>query len=471
MKRIFSALLAVAMLLTLGLTAFAAGTDGKITINNAVNNETYNAYRVFDLDYTGTNVTYTYTVSDAADAFLTELQKSDSPFSLAQIGSTDDYIVTKKDDAAGDTISAWLKSKSALLPNALAPVTASGNKAEWTDVQYGYYYISTSVGSAVVVNSTMKNISVDDKNSIPGVDKKQSKTNASGYADTELSVSIGDTVYYEVTVTDGKSTDKAITLTDTMSAGLTNNKEYTLYKNTVADANKLTADSDYTVDRSENNGFKITVKADCVAVLGENDKIILRYSAKINENAVTKSENGDNRNTVTMQYSQQTTTDSVDVTTCKIQIVKYNTTGNALLDGAKFRIYDAAAGGNEIKVVADGDNYRVDTTAVSGVDIVAGVPVIKGLAEGTYYLQEIEAPRGFNPLTSRKEFVVNGDNLAAVTATAYTDGGVGVGNSAGSTLPTTGGAGTALLITFGAMTVLIAGVFLVTNKRMKKELL
>lgn len=476
MKKTFSVLLAIVMLFALCVTAYAENNNGSITIDNAVNGEEYNAYKIFDLTYDNDNVTYTYTASGSSDAFLTALSDAASPFNAVRIGTTAYvYSITMKTGVADNAVINWLKDHITNVSesNKLAKQTGANNKVKWENVAYGYYYVTSSLGSAVTVDSAKKDVTIEDKNSPVTVTKEQSATNGSAYADTDLSVSIGDTVYYEVIVTDGKSTDKAITLTDTMSDGLTNNKDYALYKNTVADENKLSVGTGYTLDEESDHGFKITVLADYVTTLNENDKIILRYSAKVNDKAVTKAETGDNRNTVTLKYSNQTITDSVDVTTCKIQIVKYNAKDKTFLDGAKFRIYDAATGGNEIKVVADGNNnYRVDTSAgASGVDIIAGKPFIKGLAEGKYYLQEIEAPKGFNPLTSRQEFVVNGDNLATVTETAYTSGGVGVANSAGSSLPTTGGMGTTLLFIIGSFAVLTTGVFLVANKRMKKEML
>lgn len=45
----------------------------------------------------------------------------------------------------------------------------------------------------------------------------------------------------------------------------------------------------------------------------------------------------------------------------------------------------------------------------------------------------------------------------------------GVANSTGTVLPETGGTGTVIFVALGALAVICAGVFLVTNKRMSKE--
>lgn len=53
-KKLASILLALIMVLGLAITAFAAQTYS-ITIDNALEGETYTAYKIFDLTYSGTN--------------------------------------------------------------------------------------------------------------------------------------------------------------------------------------------------------------------------------------------------------------------------------------------------------------------------------------------------------------------------------------------------------------------------------
>ena len=53
-KRISSLLLALLMILTMSVTTFAAGTTGtkgSITIDNPKADETYTAYKIFDVVY------------------------------------------------------------------------------------------------------------------------------------------------------------------------------------------------------------------------------------------------------------------------------------------------------------------------------------------------------------------------------------------------------------------------------------
>ena len=76
--------------------------------------------------------------------------------------------------------------------------------------------------------------------------------------------------------------------------------------------------------------------------------------------------------------------------------------------------YDA--GGNEIKFVhVSGDYYRraTESEIAAGTSIVdtipAGAPYLVGLDKGTYYLEEVKAPAGYNKLTTRQSVEVTGD--------------------------------------------------------------
>lgn len=121
---------------------------------------------------------------------------------------------------------------------------------------------------------------------------------------------------------------------------------------------------------------------------------------------------------------------------------------------------------------------NVTYTGTVGAD---GVLCFEGLSAGTYTITEIKAPNGYNllkdPITVTIGFtapvapstdciwtytgtdVVNGTNTNHVTVT----------NQTGSELPSTGGTGTTLFYLIGGILVLVAGVLLVTKKRMSAE--
>ena len=118
----------------------------------------------------------------------------------------------------------------------------------------------------------------------------------------------------------------------------------------------------------------------------------------------------------------------------------------------------------------DGVTYRRARADEIGIDIVVkdGKVRVVGFDNGTYYLEETEAPDGYNKLSARQKFIISDGNLdATFNGEIYSTGsGVHVVNKTGSMLPETGGIGTVLFITFGAIVVLAAGVLLVTKKRM-----
>ena len=142
-----------------------------------------------------------------------------------------------------------------------------------------------------------------------------------------------------------------------------------------------------------------------------------------------------------------------------------------MLDGAQFKLYDAAKGGNVISFIKESaTEYRVAVAGESGtVDTIdAGNVVIKGLDTAIYYLEETKAPNGYNKLSSRVEVIIDAGNLTAkMSGNTWTSDGVHVVNKSGSLLPSTGGIGTTKLYILGSVLVLLAVVLLVTKKRMK----
>ena len=135
-----------------------------------------------------------------------------------------------------------------------------------------------------------------------------------------------------------------------------------------------------------------------------------------------------------------------------------------------------------------------------------GYMTVKGLGVGDYTITELEAPDGYNKLTepiyvkivfepmdstgkvvaaddasldhwglnayeatkpAEGEFVIKTDSEG--NKVRLTDNTKEVLNNKGTELPSTGGIGTKLFITFGALAMIGAGLFFVTNQRMRKE--
>ena len=349
----------------------------------------------------------------------------------------------------------WLKSQTDKFKQIGDPITptSAAPAVSWTNLDPGYYFIDTTTGSFVTVDSITPDVVVEDKNSLPSHDKKQATAADGTFGDDLLELNIGDTVYYQTEIKIGKGSDKDITLTDTMTNGLDlNQSAITVTKGgTAVDA------SNYTLTPSE-HGFTLVLKADYVKTLEKDNVVTVAYSAVINENAVIDSATK-NYNEATLTYSQQTATDTVYVATYDFQLKK--TDGTKFLDGSGFKLYDKAEGGNQIAVAKDATGYYVDQSASKDltvqimVDNENGVNV-RGLKPGKYYLEETTTPDGYNTLTERKEVEIKTQTSALEVI---------VVNNAGAELPSTGGRGTTLLYAIGAALVIGAAVLLIARRR------
>ena len=191
---------------------------------------------------------------------------------------------------------------------------------------------------------------------------------------------------------------------------------------------------------------------------------IITYKVMVNEDAQET-----NVNTGTLKYgdNQTVTTDTTTTHVYKFQLVK-DDNQKKVLTGAEFKLYDAQTNGNEIPVVKTADGkYRVALSTETGVVIDAGSPEISGLSNGTYWVEEIKAPDGYNKLEGRTSITItDANNMATIENGTYQSGGLEVINQEGAVLPSTGGIGTTIFYIIGAILVIGAGVVLVTRRRM-----
>ena len=464
MKKLLAVILAMTLTMAMGICASASsqgggdgdGTNaapkGSITVTNAIVGETYTLYKVFDAtvsdgrEHDSTGISYSsewFTTSNEWFEVDTQRNITILPAGVGPEGQLSDKAI------------GWLKSQTDKFKQIGDPITPTSDEpaVSWTNLDPGYYFIDTTTGSFVTVDSITPDVIVEDKNSLPSHDKQQSATATGTFGDDLLELNIGDTVYYQTEIKIGKGSDKDITLTDTMTSGLTlNQSAITVTKGgTAVDA------SNYTLTPSK-HGFTLVLKADYVKTLEKDNVVTVAYSAVINENAVIDSATK-NYNEATLTYSQQTATDTVYVATYDFQLKK--TDGTKFLDGSGFKLYDKAEGGNQIAVAKDATGYYVDQSASKDltvqimVDNENGVNV-RGLKPGKYYLEETSTPDGYNTLTERKEVEIKTQTSALEVI---------VVNNAGAELPSTGGRGTTLLYAIGAALVIGAAVLLIARRR------
>ena len=246
-----------------------------------------------------------------------------------------------------------------------------------------------------------------------------------------------------------------------------------------------------------------------------NQKVVVKYSTIVTRDALTAEAM---TNKVEVEYSnnpngQGTGTTVPDVAhafTFEIDIDKYDAANQTIkLEGVEFVLYyqDADADGNVIKhyaqviteeMVAAGESVNGRPVTDQDVGTVYGFSTNRedasvldtdadgkidlfGLDAGIYYLEETKTNDGYNLLDTpvqieiKPTYTVTGDECA-VTVEYEVDGRsqgasnvVGVRNSKGSTLPSTGGIGTTLFYVIGGALVLAAIVLLITKKRMSAE--
>ena len=223
--------------------------------------------------------------------------------------------------------------------------------------------------------------------------------------------------------------------------------------------------------------FEIAFTQSFCDTLEANDKIIVTYSATLDDNAVPKQEY---KNETWLKYgvNSETNHDTTTTKTFELPVFKYtmkNSTKTALA-GATFTLSKNRDGSEPINLVktseenAAEDTYRVakagDTDTVTAVTTPdSGKFTIKGLDADTYYLTETQQPAGYNKLSAPITAVSDDNGNITVDTTTVNE--VKVENNTGSVLPSTGGSGTTMIYILGAILVLGSSVVLITKKRMR----
>lgn len=364
-------------------------------------------------------------------------------------------------------------------------------------------------------------------------------------ADTDTT-SIGDTVHFRLKGTvpsipaDGKNITKYV-LTDNISKGLTPvtvEEEGTVKIDGVRTAGgnqalQLQSGKDYTVsalspykekapEYKSGNTFTITFTEEGLTKLSNWAKdggtakreIYFYYSAVVNENAVVgpnekgAEKNSGNPNEVKLTYQiagnqeMNTSYDKVAEFTFGIDVTKQL---NGKIDGItgnnrkeiQFILYSGKTGAEtyyQLKETPEGSGiYNMTNvsatkdTATKMSPAAGGKIEIRGLEEGTYYLQEISTIKGYNLLKKPVEIVIKGamgenhyvadaentgkkEYTGALDKKDNTDGKVNlsVNNTSGFQLPATGGRGAGIFAVCGVL-VIGAGIAYYVAARKKER--
>jgi len=377
----------------------------------------------------------------------------------------------------GATLAAAL-NVTAVTSHAIATdsFTMTGTSVTESGLEAGYYLITASNGS-VIVAQTLADVTINEKNTYPGVDKKITGENGTAItATTENDVNIGDIVTYTVPVTiPANVAELPIVVTDTMYKGLTLDTTSLAAVNNDDPAETITglSFSVATVD-GDYNIYTVTIPATTV-IANAGKTITLTYDATLNANAVI---NGDNPNTVKLTYDNYTTTDhTVTTKTHKIEVDKKDNEGNKLA-GVKFTLTRDNAGTPEYYQTKSGDDSVWTTTLTEFETTTSANIVFDGIDAGTYTLTETYTPAGFNPLAAPITVVVAADGSVTYTSTdphntatneTATDAVITVINNGGTVLPSTGGIGTTIFYAAGLVMVLGAAVVLISRRKAEAE--
>lgn len=444
-RRFLAFALTLVILMSVCISASAAQDDGSITIQNSVSGETYSVYKVFDLTYKDENAAYSYKSTGDNDAFLDALKQDLSPFELKEIQNG---VYTVTSSASVEEISAWLSNNASLL-KVTQSKKAESNELIFNNLEYGYYYITSSLGSVVTIDSTMKDVIVIDKNQKPGWDNEipdpddpeNPKTPGKvivlddGTTVTENTANIGDTVNFSIAINatayDGKELVTYYYISDTLGAGFSEAKDIIVKVNDQVISN-------YSV-KKDGKSFRIDVPFG--EKYGSKAKIEVLYSAEVLNTAVIAGDG--NVNTANFTYATDSSFDpdnppynpenpddpnypddpfdpenpedpenpdplfpkSNEKTTSTyvyaLGILKVDEEGN-VLSGAQFEIEDSS--GNKVFAVGSNGEYVFcdshDEDAVSQFAVNDnGLLVVKGVAAGEYKLTEKVAPEGYNILS------------------------------------------------------------------------
>lgn len=486
MKRFMALFAALALVLAMAVPAFAdggAGTGaattekGKITINNAVSGVTYNFYRIMEIE-THTDVEpYTgviYKTNTEWKDFV-----SDKQWETCFKVNADNTVTVLKKEADNSAFAKKFAAEAAKVVDGKTAdysVPATGGKVE-KEVELGYYLVVpegwTGVSPVVCsLGSTNPNVTINEKNSDTTTEKKIMEN---GVPKSTNSASIGDTVNYKTTINVKDGDPQKYVLHDKMS-GLNFDPNSVEVKVTGTNARDLTKDTDYTVATSELNDdctFHINFIA---GKLKANDVVEVTYSAKVAASAAIGGSGNKNETHLVYGENKHTTPSETKTYVWSFDVHKY-TGENTALAGAKFKVWNSDKSKTAyFKHDATAKVYKfAGWTAVEGAVCEFTTPddgniAFEGLNAGTYYLEEIEAPKGYNKLTKPIEVKIADENGAiTVDGTSIGNTTVKVENKAGTVLPGTGGIGTTVFYLIGGGLMVAAAVLLIAKKRMENK--
>lgn len=482
MKKIKSILATLALLLSTLVSTKVFADTYTLTLNGTTIGHTYEVYQIFkgDLsDSTLSNIQWGTGVSQAGQTALGSAREKAETLN----GAADDSEQAKK----------FAQDISQYLQNPSKRVTSTAGTTTIGNLEAGYYLVKDQEATQENKDSSytrfilkvVKNTQADIKAGKPTVIKKvQDKNETTGETtdwQDSADYAINDKVPFQLTGTLPSDFDSYkeyyYEFIDTLSAGLTYNKDAKVYLVNGSDRKDIT--SSFTID-SNGTSYKIA-NLKTISGVKSSSKIVVEYTATLNTNAVIGSVG--NPNEVALKYSNNpnytgdgekspkgtTPKDRVIVFTYKVVVNKQDQ-NKAPLTGAEFTLYKKLKDGTQKAITAIKDSNGTLFT-------------FKGLDDGDCVLKETKTPAGYNTIADI-EFTVTADHdvesdnpvlkslsgnkkTGEITFTANKDDGsltTNVVNKKGSILPSTGGMGTIFIYVVGIALILGATILLVVKK-------
>ena len=492
-KRSIALVLAMILTLAMSVTVFAAPNADQntfsLTLNKAVKGHTYEAYQILSGDLS------------ADKATLSNIKWGEGIKAEGQTALGGDAAGYAKKLADMGNNSKELKEQAQIIGANLASasgsvtVTDPDAKNVISNLKPGYYLIKDKDDSLQgqesytefilhITDDVVANVKAD----VPSVEKKVKDTNDTTGVTTDWQDSadydIGDDVPFQLTATLANNIEsyKAYSLEfdDTLSKGLDYNNDAVI-KLGEKDV------TDYFTPSYDATAKTLTFTCDNILAFGatNSDKIVVEYTAKLNENAVIGA--AGNPNKVSLKFSNNpnnggegdrgtTPEDKVIVFTYKLTVNKVDKE-NKPLTGAEFSLFKKVNGKEEL----------VEVKKILSTNAEGTVFGFTGLDDGTYVLRETKTPDGYNSIedqtfTISAKHDENSDDpkLTALTGDVASGSIINLGvmlekgelstdvvNNKGSVLPSTGGAGRVAIYVIGAILVIGGGIVLVTKKRVR----
>lgn len=460
LKAVFAVFAAIAvglvMLVGSSIPAFAStGTPqnpGKISITSPDNvgndvENTYTIYKIFDATTDGSHTAYKR---------LSGKDTVPSGFTADENG----YITASKtDELTAEQISAIADyvTSASLTAAGTVKITGPNTTVQSEDLEPGYYYITTTTGTAVIVNSN-QTTTIKDKNVLSTVVKSSGTEYSEDAKKAIQAVGQNQSFTSQITKKHGAG---HIVYHDTMTNMTFNSPSLTVKVN-----GSDVAITNYTVSNATNDaGFTVTFDDSYIKGLDDDTVITLNYTAKITSDAL-QTDPAQNKAWLTLDNTNKTTEQTVDVYNAKLTVTKVNGDSEALT-GAKFKLknnegkYYTVTGEGTSKVVSFGEEASATEVAADG-GASHNVATFEGLPAGEYTLIESTVPSGYTKAA---------DKTITVSGSTYTEENLSqketVENTAGGTLPSTGGIGTYVFYAVGA--ALIAGAVSMMIRRKKQN--